>query len=88
MRDVTSEFIPIVAQKSTALAAQTFMLSITSEGYDSVPMEGLDSKRMKQLLKLPKGAQINMAVAVGKGLKEGLRGERVRLPYDEVVFNM
>jgi len=88
MRDVTSKFVPIVAQKSTALAAQTFMLSIKSEGFDSVPMEGLDAKRMKQLLNLPKGAQINMAVAVGKGMKEGLRGERVRLPYDDVVFDL
>lgn len=88
VRDVTSKFVPIVVQKSTALAAQTFMLSITAEGYASVPMEGLDSKRMKKFLNLPKGAQINMAIAVGKGLEEGLRGERFRLPYDEVVINI
>lgn len=88
IRDVTSKFVPIVTHKSTALAAQTFMLSITAEGYASVPMEGLDSKRMKKFLNLPKGAQINMAIAVGKGMEEGLRGQRVRLPYDEVVFNL
>jgi len=88
MQDVYSKFVPIVVQKSTALAAQTFMLSITAEGYASVPMEGLDSKRMKKFLHLPKGAQINMAIAVGKGLSEGLRGERIRLPYASVVFDM
>lgn len=86
MQDVYSKFIPVVVQKSTALAAQTFMLSIAAEGYDSLPMEGLDSKRMKKFLQLPNGAQINMAIAVGKGLKEGIKGERFRLPYDAVVF--
>lgn len=88
VQDVYSKFVPIVAHKSTALAAQTFMLSITAEGYASVPMEGLDSKRMKKFLNLPKEAQINMAIAVGKGLEEGLRGERIRLPYNEVVFDV
>jgi len=88
IQDVYSKFIPLVVHKSTALAAQTFMLSITAEGYASVPMEGLDSKRMKKFLKLPKGAQINMAIAVGRGMDEGLRGERIRLPYNEVVFDV
>ncbi len=86
MQDVTSKYIDIVAHKSCALAAQTFMLSISAEGYDSLPMEGLDSKRMKKLLNLPKTAEINMAISVGKGLPEGIRGERFRLDYDEVVF--
>jgi len=88
MTDIYSNHIPIVAQKSAGLAAQTFMLSISAEGYDSLPMEGLDAKRMKQFLKLPKTALINMAIAVGKGNPEGLRGERFRLAYDEVVFDI
>ncbi len=88
MQDVYSKHIPVVTQKSTALAAQTFMLSIVAEGYDSLPMEGLDSKRMKKFLKLPKTAEINMAIAVGKGKPEGLRGPRFRLPYDDVVFDI
>ncbi len=86
MQDVFSKHVPVVAQKSTALAAQTFMLSIAAEGYDSLPMEGLDSKRMKRFLKLPNQAEINMAIAVGKGLPEGVRGGRFRIPYDQVVF--
>ena len=88
MQDIYSKHIPIVVQKSTALAAQTFMLSITAEGYDSLPMEGLDSKRMKKLLNLPKTAEINMAIAIGKGLKEGIRGKRFRVAYDEVVYSL
>lgn len=88
MRDLLSKFIPVVVHKSAAIAAQTFMLSVTAEGYDSVPMEGLDSVRLKFFLKLPKTASICMAVAVGKGLAEGVRGPRVRLGYDEVVFDI
>ena len=88
MRDLLSKFIPVVVHKSVGLAAQTFMLSITAEGFDSVPMEGLDSVRMKHFLKLPKGAEICMAIAVGKGLPEGISGPRVRLGYDEVVFDV
>jgi len=42
---------------------------------------------MKKYLKLPKDAAINMAIAVGKGAPEGLRGDRFRLPYEAVVFD-
>ena len=88
VRDIMSKQIPIVAHKSVALAAQTFMLAIAAEGLDSLPMEGFDSKPLKKFLHLPKGAQITMAVGVGKGLKEGIHGERFRLPYEEVVFEV
>jgi nitroreductase len=88
MRDIYSWHVPVVANKSTALAAQTFMLSIVAEGYDCLPMEGLDSKRMKKFLKLPSGADINMAVAVGKGVEKGLRGPRFRVPNSEVIFEI
>jgi len=87
-RDALSKNVEIVAQKSVSLAAQTFMLSITSEGFDSLPMEGFDSVRLKKFLKLPKKAQINMVIAVGKGLPEGIYNERFRIPYKEVVFEL
>jgi nitroreductase len=86
MTDVYSRHVSVVVHKSTALAAQTFMLSISAEGYDSLPMEGLDAKRMKKFLKLPRKAEINMVVAVGKRLEEGIRGERFRVPFEEVCF--
>ena len=47
----------IWAHKSTALACQTLMLSLRAFGYDSCPMEGIDSFRIKKLLKLPKKNQ-------------------------------
>jgi len=76
----------VIVHKSCALAAQTFMLSMTAMGYDTCPMEGFDPVRVKKLLKLPKGAEINMIVAVGKGTEAGIHGERKRLPFDEVVI--
>ena len=76
----------VTVHKSCALAAQTFMLSIAAEGFDSCPMEGFDQRRVKKNLNLPKGAEINMIISVGKGLSEGIWGERLRLPFEEVVF--
>ena len=76
----------VTLHKSCGLAAQTFMLSIAAEGFESCPMEGFDSKRVKKALNLPSGAEINMIIAVGKGTPEGTWGPRNRVPYDEVVF--
>lgn len=76
----------IMAHKSCALAAQTFMLSIAAEGLESCPMEGFDQKRVKKALNLPSGSEICMIVSVGKGTEEGVWGPRFRLPYEEVVF--
>ena len=76
----------ITVHKSCALAAQTFMLSIAAEGYESCPMEGFDAKLVKKALDLPSGAEINMIIAVGKATPEGIWGPRNRVPYNEVVF--
>ncbi len=76
----------ITVHKSCALAAQTFMLSIAAEGFHSCPMEGFDEKRVKDFLRLPKGAEINMILSVGLGTEAGIWGKRYRVPYDEVVF--
>jgi nitroreductase len=76
----------VVVHKSCGLAAQTFMLSIAAENYDSCPMEGFDEQRVKRELNLPWHAEVNMIMAVGKGLEDGIWGDRRRVPYDEVVF--
>ena len=76
----------IVVHKSCALAAQTFMLSIAAEGFHTCPMEGFDEKRVKRALNLPRKAEINMIIAVGKGTEEGVWGPRFRVPNNEVVF--
>lgn len=75
----------VTVHKSCALAAQTFMLSIAAEGFESCPMEGFDAMRVKRALGLPAGAEINMIIAVGKGTEPGIWGPRFRVPYNEVV---
>ena len=75
----------ITVHKSCALAAQTFMLSIAAEGFESCPMEGFDAVRVKQALGLPKMAEVNMIISVGKGTEAGIWGERHRVPFEEVV---
>jgi nitroreductase len=75
----------IIVHKSCALAAQTFMLSMSAQGFDTCPMEGFDPLRAKKALNLPKAAEITMIVAVGKGTTEGIQGERKRLPFEKTV---
>jgi hypothetical protein len=76
----------VIVQKSCALAAQNFMLAIGAQGYDTCPMEGFDPILARKALGLPKGAELNMIVAVGKGTPEGIHGERKRLPYNDTVI--
>ena len=86
MREVGGKDVRVVIHKSAALAAQTFMLSMTAEGHDTCPVEGFDSKRLKKLLNLPHRAEINMVITCGKRIPEGVYGERFRVPLEEVVF--
>jgi nitroreductase len=85
-REVTSHDVRVIVHKSAALSAQTFMLSMKAEGYDTCPMEGLDSKRIKQYLSLPEAAEISMVIGIGKGLPKGIYGPRYRFPHEGVVF--
>jgi nitroreductase len=86
VREVSEEDVRVSVHKSAALAAMTFMYAMKAEGYDTCPMEGLDSVRVKKLLKLPKQAEINMIIGCGKGLPEGIYGERFRIPLEKVIF--
>ena len=71
------------AAKSTALGCENLMLACTAHGYDSCPMEGFDSRRVKKLLKLSRGADVVMVLAIGKRAPNGvtlpqIRGDRAR----------
>ena len=63
----------------------TFMLGMKASGYDTCPMEGFDSKRLKKLLNLPAGSEIAMIIGCGKGMPEGIYGERFRVPTSELI---
>jgi nitroreductase len=71
--------------KSCALAAENLMLAFRSYGYDTCPMEGFDSKRVKKILNLPRSAHIVMVVGAGKRADGGMYGPRIRFPREQFV---
>jgi len=82
---VKKSHIKIWAVKSTALGADNLMMSFRAYGFDSCPMEGYDSKRIKKLLGLPRDAVVVMVVAAGKRGKGGIYGERVRFDRSKFI---
>ncbi len=85
---VSENDMRIVVHKTCALAAQTFMLAMANEKYDTCPMEGFDSRKMKGILKLPDGAEINMVVSCGIRDEQGVWGDRMRLSFAEVYYKI
>jgi nitroreductase len=73
------------AVKSTALACQNIMMGFSAFGYDTCPMEGLDSKRVKKTLNLGRDALVVMAISVGKRDKKGIYGQKIRMPKDQFI---
>lgn len=84
----SSADIRVWAHKSAALAAENFMLAIRAQGFDTCPMEGFDSRRVKKLLGLPCGAEVCMVVSVGKRAQGGVYGPRMRLPREWFAFQV
>lgn len=76
------------AHKSTALACENLMLAFSAYGYDTCPMEGYDSKRVKNILKLPAGADICMIVSAGVRDPKGVYGPRIRFPKEQFIFKV
>jgi nitroreductase len=87
-REARRSDMRIVAQKSAALAAQNFMISMAAINYDTCPMEGFDSLRVKKILKLPKSSEINMIIACGVRDEAGVYGKRFRVPLEEIYFKL
>lgn len=85
MREVSECDMRVTVHKSCALAAQTFMIAMANEGYDTCPLEGFDSKLMKDILNLPHGAGVNMVIPCGiRDGNKGIWGDRCRVPFNEV----
>ena len=84
-RQVRLSDMRVVTHKSAALAAENFMISMAAIGYDTCPMEGFDSLRVKKALNLPSSAEINMIIACGiRDADKGIYGPRFRIPFEEV----
>ena len=83
-REVLFSDSRVITHKSVALAAENFMLSMAEIGYDTCPMEGSDTSRVKKILKLPSKAEITMIIGCGIRAENGVYTERFRVPFDDV----
>ena len=83
-KQVRNSDMRIVAHKSAGLAAQNFMISMAAIGYDTCPMEGSDTGKVKGILNLPSTAEITMVIACGIRDENGIYGPRFRVPFEEV----
>lgn len=88
VRQVSEGEVRTVIHKSCALAVQTFMLAMSEQGYDTCPVEGFDSLRVKRALHLPYDCGINMVITCGIRVPEGVRGDRYRIPFSEVYHKV
>lgn len=87
-RQVRQSDMRIVAHKSAGLAAQNFMISMAAIGYDTCPMEGSDTLRVKKILNIPSSAEINMVIGCGIRDDKGIYGPRFRIPFEEVYHKI
>ncbi len=75
----------IWAHKTTALASAHFMLAMRAHGFDTCPMEGMDSARVRRILGLPSAAVITMVISAGKRAEGGVYGPRLRFDREHFV---
>ena len=83
-REVLFSDTRVITHKSVALAAENFMLSMAEIGYDTCPMEGSDTSRVKKILNLPTKAEITMIIGCGIRAENGVYTERFRVPFEKV----
>ena len=83
-REVLFSDSRVITHKSVALAAENFMLSMAEIGYDTCPMEGSDTSRVKKILNLPSKAEITMIIGCGIRAENGVYTERFRVPFEKV----
>lgn len=85
-REPISSFgLKVWAAKSVALACENLMLAFRAHGYDTCPMEGFDSKRVKSILNLPCKADVVMIISAGKRADGGVYGPRLRFPREQFI---
>jgi len=86
----TVEPVEAWSYKNTSLMAQTFTLAAASHGLASCMMEGYDSRRLREILRIPDRYGVPLVVATGYEYKgEGWTGETgntPRLGMEEIFF--
>jgi nitroreductase len=71
--------------KSTALACQNIMMGFSAHGFDTCPMEGYDSRRIKRILNLGRDSEVVMVISAGKRDKRGVYGPRIRMAKEQFL---
>ncbi|MEO9497632.1 MAG: nitroreductase family protein [Vibrio splendidus] len=84
-REVGRGNVLTTLHKNNSLAAMNFMIAMSANNYDTCPIEGFDSLRIKRMLDLPKSAEITMVIACGVR-KEGHFVHRSRVSSTEVII--
>jgi len=86
----TIDSIQAWSYKNTSLMAQTFVFAATSHGLSTCLMEGYDSRRVKEILKIPDRYDVPLMCGVGyeyEGGEEESSGRTPRLEASEVFFS-
>ncbi|MGZ3775626.1 MAG: nitroreductase family protein [Pseudobdellovibrionaceae bacterium] len=82
---LTSFGLSLWSVKSCALACENLMLAFRAHGFDSCPMEGFDSHRVKQILSLSGDEKIVMIIGAGRRAEGGIYGPRLRFPREQII---
>ncbi|KGN85040.1 nitroreductase family protein [Porphyromonas sp. COT-290 OH860] len=84
IRQVSEADVRVSVHQSCGMVAQTFIIAMAEAGYDTCPIGGFDSLRVRRLLNLPSGAEIGMIVSCGIRDPRGIWGDRVRIPFEQM----
>jgi len=85
---LTHSDLKVWAAKSCALACENIMLGFRSYGYDTCPMEGFDSKRVKAILNLKSTEDVVMILGVGKAVSGGIYGPQMRFDQKDFIVTI
>lgn len=83
-RQVRESDVKASVEQSLGIFAQSFLLAMAEKGYDTCPMGGFDSLRVKKILNLPSTARVSMMISCGKRSEDGVFGERFRVDFDKI----
>jgi len=72
--------------KNTSLFVQSYLLAATSHDLATTPMEGFDTRRAMEELRIPDRYAIPMMVATGYDYDENSESQTPRLNLNEAVF--
>jgi nitroreductase len=82
---LTKGDIKLWAVKSCALACENIMLAYRSHGFDTCPMEGYDSKRVKKILNLNSDQHLVMIIGAGRADTGGIYGPQMRFSKERFI---